>query len=145
MSVRRSTAPVAQTPADRHARARRILRWATLGAALVWLLTFAAGPLLHQIGHSDDHVHLPSGAVVKLAHAPDRDAPVHDAPADPLDHGGGSLAHLGASAVLIGGATFALDVARVSYADAPPSPTSDAPSPRWARPRAPRGPPASPA
>lgn len=124
-----------------------------LVGVLVWLISFAGGPILHQLGHGADHVHLPSGAIVRVAASDaDHDAPPSSAP-DPEPahrdgdapasggHGAGSLVHLGASAVLSSATAFVLAVRLVEHdVAAPPSPSA-APRPRWARPRVARGPP----
>lgn len=91
---------------ERVARARRRLNQFAAVGVLVWLGAFAAGPFLHSRGHRDDHVHLPSGAIV---HVEEREAP-RSPPSDPepssepsdapSSHGNGSLAHLIGAAVL---------------------------------------------
>lgn len=133
---------------ERVARARRRLNQFAAAGVLVWLGAFAAGPLLHSLGHRDDHLHLPSGAIVRVDEreaprsppsAPEPSSEPSDAPSS---HGNGSLAHLIGVAVL--GAHAFVRPAPAPVAPercAPTSPAAPVLSSRRA-PRASQGPPA---
>jgi hypothetical protein len=75
---------------------RDVAGWRSPLGVLAWLLAVQVQPLVHNVGHRNDHSHGPQAHDRDHGHEHDHD---HDAPAIPIpdDHGAGSTLHYAAA------------------------------------------------